>query len=128
VLLELDAGRLLRSDTINPRTFSWLTPVVITTELNALPPNRLGAGERAVIAYAITKPNATVALDDRQARLLAAQFNLKIIGIIGILIKAKQANLIPIIQPLLNALPQHGFRLSPTIYQEALKLANESPS
>jgi len=53
VLLELAAGRLLRPDTINPQTLEWVVPVKVSTaDLEALPPNRLGLGERSVLAYA----------------------------------------------------------------------------
>ena len=53
VALELDAGRLLRSDTINPRLFDWITLVSISQEkIDTLPPNRFGIGEQSVIAYA----------------------------------------------------------------------------
>ena len=53
VMLELDMGRLLRRDTINPRDLTWVVPVSVSEEMiDGLPPNRLGAGERAVIAYA----------------------------------------------------------------------------
>jgi hypothetical protein len=46
-------GRLLRGDTVNPRDFTWATPVPVPQDtIDTLPPNRLGAGERAVIAYA----------------------------------------------------------------------------
>ena len=30
--MEIDAGRLLRSDTINPRLFDWITLVSISQE------------------------------------------------------------------------------------------------
>ena len=74
VILELDAGRLLRADTIDPRALTWSTPVpVAQSTLDRLPSNRLGLGERAVLAYASTQPGCVVALDDRQARLLALQ-------------------------------------------------------
>lgn len=51
VALELDAGRLLRGDTINPRLIDWATLVSVSrNEIDALPFNRLGIGEQSVIA------------------------------------------------------------------------------
>jgi hypothetical protein len=39
VMLELDMGRLLRSDTINPRNLAWATPVLVAQAMiDALPP------------------------------------------------------------------------------------------
>ncbi|MBP1468201.1 hypothetical protein EYB53_020995 [Candidatus Chloroploca sp. M-50] len=53
VCLELDMGRLMRPDTINPGKFNWMLAVSVDhSEQAALPPNRLGPGEQAVIAYA----------------------------------------------------------------------------
>lgn len=57
VMLELDMGRLLRPDTINLRDLDWARPVSVAQSMLAgLPPNRLGAGERAVIAQNICLP------------------------------------------------------------------------
>ncbi|GAK61042.1 predicted nucleic acid-binding protein [Candidatus Vecturithrix granuli] len=48
VMLELDAERLLRPDTINPRTLDWVASVEVTSsEMSALPPNHLGGSERS---------------------------------------------------------------------------------
>lgn len=129
VVIELDAGRLLRPDTIDPRTFTWITIVAVPqTTIDNLPVNQLGQGERAAIAYAHLSPGLTVALDDRQARLLAEQLALRIVGTLGILLKAKQAGLIPAIRPLLDAVQNEGFRMDKALHHQVLNLANETPS
>ena len=126
VLLELAAGRLLRPDTINPQTLEWVVPVKVSTaDLEALPPNRLGLGERSVLAYANIHPGSWVGLDDRQARLLAEQLGLKPLGIVGLLIKAKRAGLIHSLPQLLNSLQSSGFRLSSGLFEEAIRLGDE---
>lgn len=126
VALELDMGRLMRPDTINPRRLEWAKLKHISqSTIDTLPPNRLGVGERAVIAYARSNPSCTVGLDDRQARLLAEQMCLSVIGTIGVLLKAKRANLISAVRPLLDAVQIEGFYLRSDLYQEALRLASE---
>jgi predicted nucleic acid-binding protein len=126
VQLELDMGRLLRPDTINPSQLGWITSVSVDQgDLDALPPNRLGQGERAVIAYARFHAGHWAGLDDQQARLFAERLGLKVVGIIGVLIRAKSAGLIPAVRPPLDALPAAGFRLASELYQEALRLAGE---
>jgi hypothetical protein len=86
VALELDAGRLIRGDTPDPRQFPWVKLVSVTADMiAALPANTLGLGERATIAYAATRGNLGVALDDRRARLLAQQLKIPVIGFAGIL-------------------------------------------
>lgn len=90
-----------------------------------LSPNRLGAGERAVIAYARQRTGCAVGLDDRLARLLAEQLGLELTGIVGLLLKSKQVDLIPLIRPELDHLLAAGFRLNEDVYREALALAGE---
>lgn len=126
VALELDAGRLLRSDTINPRLFDWITLISISQgEMDALPPNRLGIGEQSVIAYAKIHANCVTGLDDRQARILAEHLGLKVVGMIGILLKAKRAGLLSSVRPFLEAAQAHGFRMAKELYEEAVRLAGE---
>ena len=126
VIWELDSGRSIRPDTIDPRSFDWLKVVDITqAELSQLPPNRLGLGERGVIACAHARPECVAGLDDRQARLLAEQLGLPVVGTIGILLKAKKVGLIQSVQELLDALRVHGFRISDDIYRQGVKLSNE---
>ncbi len=127
VALELDMGRLLRADTVDPRQLTWATLIEVSgEEIANLPPNRLGPGERSVIAYALLHGHCLAGLDDRLARLLAEALGLKVIGVIGILVKSKRANLIPLVRPLLDQLRETGFRLRDDVYLEALQLAGES--
>lgn len=126
VALELDAGRLLRRDTVDPRQFAGTRLVTIPqVEIDALPSNWLGLGEQAVIAYARKHPDVTAALDDLQARLLAQSLGLVVVGIVGILLRAKQAGLVSAVSPLLESLHQEGFHLHANLYAEALRLAKE---
>ena len=126
VASELDVGRLMRRDTIDPRQLDWTTPVPVSQrDMDTLPPNRLGVGERAVVAHARSNPGCVTGLDDRQARLLAERMGLAVVGTVGILLRAKQANLISAVRPLLDAAQSEGFRLGTDLYQEALRLAGE---
>lgn len=81
-------------------------------------------GEAAAIALA-AELGWHVVLDDRKARRIARQMGLKVIGTIGVLVKAKQAGIIPTIMPLLEALGTAGFHLSAPLKSEALRLAGE---
>ncbi len=126
VVLELDMGRLLRADTVDPRQLTWATLIEVSgEEIENLPPNRLGPGERSVIAYALLHSHCLAGLDDRLARLLAEELGLKVIGVVGILLKSKRANLIPLVRPFLDQLREAGFRLQDDVYREALHLADE---
>jgi uncharacterized protein len=127
ILLELDMGRILRHDTINPRELTWARPVSVSqATIDALPPNRLGTGEQAVIAYAHAHHGYVAGLDDLQARQLAEAVGLRVVGTLGILLRAKQAGLIATVQPLVDAVMAQGFRLSLELYRDVLELAGEA--
>jgi predicted nucleic acid-binding protein len=127
VMLELNMGRLLRPDTFNPQDCAWATSVVVPQDaVDVLPPNRLGTGERAVIAHAHVHQGCIAGLDDLQARRLAEGLGLAVVGTPGVLLRAKRASLISTVRPLLDALNAQGFRLEPNLYQGVLNLAGEA--
>jgi predicted nucleic acid-binding protein len=128
VCLELDMGRVLRPDTINPRSLVWVELVSVSQALiDSLPPNRLGKGEQAVIAYAQAHRDYVAGTDDLRARQLAEAIGLKVTGTLGILLRAKQAGLISALQPLVDDITAQGFRLSPELHRDVLELAGETP-
>jgi predicted nucleic acid-binding protein len=128
VCLELDMGRVLRPDTINPRNLVWVELVSVSQVLiDSLPPNRLGTGERAVIAYAQAHRGCVAGMDDLRARQLAEAIGLKVTGTLGILLRAKQAGLVSTLQPLVDDIAAQGFRLNPELHQDVLRLAGEIP-
>lgn len=81
--------------------------------------------EASAIALAMETDNSLIILDDYKARKTADYNGLKVVGTIGIIIKAKQLGLIPTIKPLLEKISKTNFRLSKELEQEALKLAAE---
>lgn len=127
VMLELDMGRLLRPDTVDPRDFAWATPVAVPQDaIDALPPNRLGMGERAVIAHAHIHQSCVAGLDDLQARRLAEELGLVIVGTPGILLRAKRTGALSTVRPLLDAIVDQGFHLGSNLYEDILGLADEA--
>ncbi len=126
VNIELAMGRLLRPDTIDPAPLGWIALTTVSpSDVEKLPSNRLGFGERAVLAYAYTHSGCWAGLDDRQARLLAVSLGVKVVGTVGIIIRAKRTGLIPSARELLGRIREEGFHLSTEVYVEALRLAGE---
>ncbi|MBT9318062.1 DUF3368 domain-containing protein [Leptothoe spongobia] len=86
----------------------------------------LDAGEASAIALALELQADDLLIDERLGRQEALRLGLSIIGILGILLVAKQRSLIPQVQPITDALiDQAGFRVSPQLYQRVLALAQE---
>lgn len=83
-------------------------------------------GEASAIALALETEHATIILDDQKARKVAEKLDLEVTGTLGVIIKAKNNNLIPSVKPLLLKLSVTNFRLSKALENEALKQANEN--
>lgn len=106
----------------------WLevqTPenIQLTQTLNQL----LDPGEAAAIALAVDTMADRLLIDERIGRSIASQYNIKIRGILGLLVNAKSQGLIPAIRPLLDRLiGEAGFRVGQTLYDRILQESGES--
>jgi len=87
--------------------------------------NLVDLGEASTIALAYQFGDVTLILDDRKSRKLAANLNLRFTGLFGVLIKGKQSGLIDSVGDVLASLKTAGFRFSPVLEMQALRLAGE---
>ena len=111
---------------MNPRSLEFVTIIsVLQNEIDRLPANRLGEGERAVTALARRSNGAIAGLDDRQARQFAIGLDLAVKGAVGLIVDAKRAGTIPVAYDLLLMLRRTGFRLDQQLLETALSLAGE---
>lgn len=86
----------------------------------------LDRGEAETIVLALELGADLVLLDERAGRRIAQHMGLKVMGVGGILLRAKSLGMIQAIQPLLDALrEQAGFYLSQSVYEEILAQAGE---
>jgi uncharacterized protein len=85
----------------------------------------LDEGESEVLILA-QELGATAVIDERRGRNIATALGIPRTGTIGVLVAAKQANVISAITPLLDELVANGIRLSFRLHQEARRLAGES--
>ncbi len=105
---------------------TWLTVQSVQNKsVIATLKTQMDGGEAETIALAMELDDIILILDDKKARRVAQQIGLKVIGTVGMLLRAKQQEVIPEISPLLTALLQVDFRISDAIVQEALRLAGE---
>ena len=98
----------------------------ISSELSDV--SHLDAGEAAAIALALEIHADAILIDDRQGHAVAARVGLVVIGLLGVLLQARRAGLIPAIGPALKELREEaGFWISDSLHREILRLAGEIP-
>jgi len=77
----------------------------------------LDYGESEVIALALELQADLVVVDEKDARDLAEFYNLKKIGLLGILIRAKERGLILSVKEYMDRLIDAGFRIDENLYE-----------
>jgi predicted nucleic acid-binding protein len=87
----------------------------------------LGPGETAAIALYWEKSADFLLIDERKGRRIASQNGIKIIGIAGILLAAKNRGLISAVKPFLDLLLNASYYISDSLYRTALQSAKERP-
>jgi predicted nucleic acid-binding protein len=112
---------------IEVQTFDWIQTCAVgnRTLVESLS-NELDIGEAEAIALAVEIQADQVLIDERRGRLVAAKFNLRYTGILGILVEAKSQGLVVEVKPLLDALiDEAGFWVAQPLYDSVLRLVNE---
>lgn len=93
----------------------------------AIPPSvraaDLGDGETEAISLALEMHATLLILDDRAARTLAKELGLRVTGVGGVLLAAKQAGALPLVTPLVEELVAAGFHISIPVREELRRLA-----
>ena len=87
----------------------------------------LDEGEQTALEMAL-QLNAPILIDERKGRVVARNHHLKVIGVLGVLLLAKNKGLVQEIKPLLNLLRDSDYFLGEAIISRVLVLANEFPT
>jgi predicted nucleic acid-binding protein len=82
------------------------------------------AGEAEAIALAY-ETEALLVLDDRPARAVARHLKIRIVGTVGILLRAKHLGLLDAVGPVFTQLKATGFYVADELIAKALNLAKE---
>lgn len=85
----------------------------------------LDEGESEAIVLAQEIGADLLLLDDSAARKYARQQQLKITGMVGVLLAAKQTGIIPLVRPQLDALLAVGIFIDAKLYQQACQSVGE---
>lgn len=87
----------------------------------------LDKGESEAIALAQETSATALLMDEAKGRSVATKLGIPVIGLLGILIQAKQNNVLAFIKPILYQLKeQAGFWVSEELYDLVLKRADEA--
>ncbi|MBP0010964.1 MULTISPECIES: DUF3368 domain-containing protein [unclassified Roseofilum] len=110
------------------QTLSWIrTEPVKNKDLVSQFQTELDRGESEAIALAIELNANLLIIDENPGRKVSTEFNLEFIGILGVLLIAKQEGLIEVIKPIMdNLIDRAGFRINQQLYITILNSANES--
>lgn len=103
----------------------WLISVPVTTIQPLIQSWDLGAGESAVLAYALQNPGMVAIIDDGAGRRCAEVLGVPLCGTLGLVLLAKQRAVIPSARPVVATLKQHGMFLSERTIDQALTLVGE---
>jgi predicted nucleic acid-binding protein len=86
----------------------------------------LDAGEAEALALAVEAKADLLLMDERRGRTVAARLGLKYIGLLGVLVAAKQRGLVTLIKPALDELiTRAGFWITKDLYARALATVGE---
>lgn len=109
------------------RRADWITVEHVTNQFFVkLLKKDIDSGESEAIALAVEINADLILLDDKLARTVASNFELNILGTIGILIRARKKGLLHQLRPEINNLLVHAkFRLSENLIKKALQEVGE---
>ena len=93
----------------------------VITQLEA----NLDKGEAEAIALAIELQSDFLIIDEIKGRTIAENMGIKIVGLLGTLLKAKELGYLSELKPKLEQLVKLGFRINPRLYEHVLKMAGE---
>ncbi len=113
--------------TVDLPSFIHVEPVTAELPVRFLKLN-LHAGESEAISLALERGIQGIILDDKQAREIAAELGLKVIGTLGLLILARRKGFLSEVRPLMAQIIERvNFHIAPSVLNRALSLIDEAP-
>ena len=88
--------------------------------------DELGRGESETIVLAREMSADWVLVDEKLARRKLDSLDIRTIGTLGILLRAKELGLLPAVKPDVEKLRTRGFRLSRRVYEDVLRMTGEA--
>ena len=114
VYLELTSNKNHKPGAYETKSFPWIKTLQAKNRSEVKSLNEtLDLGESEAIALAKEIKADILIIDEKHGREIAEAMGIEIIGVVGIFLEAKRANIISDIKPYLDHLKCTGFRLSP---------------
>lgn len=86
----------------------------------------IDVGEAAALVLALETKADVLLMDERRGRAVAAEYGIKVVGLLGILLQAKERGLISAVKPVMEKLiTEASFRVSSSLYKTVLQAASE---
>jgi predicted nucleic acid-binding protein len=82
-------------------------------------------GEASAIALAIETPMSIVMVDDLKGRKLAKKMGLNYMGVLGMLLKAKEHGIVIVIKPYIDRIKETDFHVTQALIDFVLEQAGE---
>ncbi|MEZ4961470.1 MAG: DUF3368 domain-containing protein [Saprospiraceae bacterium] len=105
----------------------WIKPTALS-DASMLPDllKKVDKGEAEAIALAVELKADFLLIDEQTGRSVAEEYGLKITGVLGVLVQAKQQGLIPGVKICMEKLrTDAGFRIHPKLFDGILKMVGE---
>jgi predicted nucleic acid-binding protein len=109
------------------QTLEWMESLqVVNYDLVVALRTELDQGEAEAIALSIEKQADLLLIDERRGRRVAFRLGLRPLGLLGLLIDAKQQNYVSSVKPILDDLiMKAGFWVDRELYSRVLDVAGE---
>jgi uncharacterized protein len=125
VLQELEALADKGTNIASILEADWIK-VYEVSPANVSFPAKFHAGEIEAMLLALELKADWLIIDEHEGRKMALSLGIKIVGLLGVLIRAKQDGLITSLRDFLDKLQTHSkFRLSEAIKQKAIEIVGE---
>jgi len=122
---EITAGGKSRIGVQELKAATWLQIEEIRDPVKVLLLHELDRGEAEVIILAQEQIADEVIIDEKVARMQAMVLGLKVVGTLGLLLRAKKRGLIYEIRPLIDKILEGGIHIHEDIVHSILREAGE---
>ncbi|MEZ4827155.1 MAG: DUF3368 domain-containing protein [Bacteroidia bacterium] len=86
----------------------------------------LDLGESESITLALEEPTQFLLIDEYKGRLIADSYGIKVVGVLGVLIQAKQKGILRSVKTHIEKLVEIGFRLDKKLIEKVLQSLGEN--